>query len=76
MIRVTRRLKRLEARAKEVAAAALNPHTFLIVNADKRVTGTFTWENGKSVRTDFDTPRDSAEFEPMVQRQPTETTYR
>jgi hypothetical protein len=63
---ILRRLERLEARAKEVAAAAPKPHTFLIVNADKRVTGTFTWENGKSVRTDFETPRDPAEFEMMV----------
>jgi aminoglycoside phosphotransferase (APT) family kinase protein len=64
---VTRRLERLEARAKEVAAAFPEPHTICFVEpVNKRVTSTLTWENGKSVWTHFGPPRERAEFEPMV----------
>ena len=68
MIRnVTRRLERLETRAKEVAAARPKPHTICFIEpVNKRVTSTLTWENGKQVWTDFDPPRDRAEFGPMV----------
>jgi hypothetical protein len=63
---VTRRLERLEARAKEVAAVR-EPHVICFIGPlNKRLTGTFTWENGKPVWTHFDPPRERAEFEPMV----------
>ena len=64
MIRnVTRRLERLEGRAKELAAARPKPHTMCFVNAvDKRVSSTVTWENGKEVWEHFDPPREYAEF--------------
>ena len=64
---VLRRLEQLETRAKEVAAAAREPHTFCFIEpVSKRVTSTLTWENGKQVWTHFDPPRDRAEFEPIV----------
>jgi hypothetical protein len=64
---VSRRLERLEARAKEVAAAIPEPHSFLFIEpVNKRVTSRLTWENGKEVWTHFDPPRDRAEFEPIV----------
>jgi len=68
LIRISRRLERLEAKAKDVAAeAAREPHTMCFVNAvDKRVSGTVTWVNGKEVWEHFDPPRDRAEFGPMV----------
>jgi len=57
LIRISRCLERLEARAKEVAAAVPEPHTICFVNAvDKRVSSTLTWENGKEVWTHFDPP--------------------
>jgi len=33
---------------------------------DKRVTSTFTWENGKPVWKHFDAPRERADFQPMA----------
>jgi hypothetical protein len=64
---VCRRLDRLEANAKASAAfASREPHILCFVDMDKRVTSTLRWENGKPVWTDFDPPRDRAEFEPMV----------
>ena len=67
-MKVSRRLERLEAKAKDVAAeAAREPHTMCFVNAvDKRVSRTRTLESGKEVWTHFDPPRDRAEFGPMV----------
>ena len=62
---VTRRLERLEARAKEVAAARPVPHTLCFVEpVDKRVVSTYEMATGKW--THFDPPRDRAEFGPMV----------
>ena len=64
---ITRRLRQLETRAKEVAAARPEPHTFCFIEpVNKRVTSTLAWEDGKQVWTHFDPPRDRAEFEPMV----------
>jgi len=64
---IARRLEQLETRAKEVAAAYPEPHSFCFIEpVNKRVTSTLTWENGKAVLTQFDPPRDRAEFEPMV----------
>jgi hypothetical protein len=64
---VSHRLERLETRAKQVAAAHPEPHTFCFIEpVSKRVTSTLTWENGKQVWTHFDPPRDRAEFGPMV----------
>jgi hypothetical protein len=63
---VSRRLQRLETRAKDVAAASPVSHTICFVDMDKRVTSTLTWENGESVWTHFDAPREAAEFEPMA----------
>ena len=64
---VSRRLQRLETRAKGVAAAHPEPHMFCFIEpVNKRVTSTLTWENGKQVWTHFDPPRDRAEFGPMV----------
>jgi hypothetical protein len=64
---ITRRLKQLEIRAKEDAAARPEPHTFCFIEPlNKRVASTLTWENGKQVWTHFDPPRDRAEFEPMI----------
>ena len=67
MIRsVSRRLERLETRAKAVAAVR-EPHVICFIEpVNKRVTGTFTWENGKSVWKHFDPPRERAEFERIV----------
>jgi hypothetical protein len=62
---ITRRLKQLETRAKEVAAARPEPHTLCFISAvDKKVVSTFEMATGKW--THFDPPRDRAEFEPMV----------
>ena len=63
---VTRRLEQLEARAKAVAAATTQRHIIRFIDMDKRVTSTHTWENGESVWTHFDPPRERAEFEPIV----------
>jgi hypothetical protein len=65
--KLTHRLKQLETRAKEVAAARPEPHTFCFIEpVNKRVESTLTWENGEQVWTHYDPPRDRAEFEPMV----------
>jgi hypothetical protein len=61
---VSRRLERLEACAKEVAAAHPEPHTLCFVSVDKKVVSTFEMATGKW--THFDPPRDRAEFGPMV----------
>ena len=62
---ITRRLKLLEAQAKEVAAARPTPHTMCFIEpVNKRVVSTFEMETGKW--THFDPPRDRAEFGPMV----------
>jgi hypothetical protein len=62
---VVRRLKQLETRAKEVAAARPKPHTICFIEPlDKRVVSTYQMGTGKW--THFDPPRDRAEFEPMV----------
>jgi hypothetical protein len=64
---VSRRLRRLETRAKEVAAARPKPHTLLFIEpVSKRVTSRLTWENGEQVWEHFDPPRDRAEFGPIV----------
>jgi hypothetical protein len=64
---ISHRLERLETRAKEVAAARPEPHTFCFIEpVNKRVTSTLTWENGKEVWTHFDPPRERGDFEPMV----------
>jgi hypothetical protein len=64
---IARRLKQLETRAKEIAVARPEPHSFCFIEpVNKRVTSTLTWENGKQVWTHFDPPRDRAEFGPMV----------
>jgi hypothetical protein len=60
----SRRLERLEERAKEVAAARPEPHTLCFVSADKKVVSTYEMATGKW--THFDPPRERAEFEPMV----------
>jgi hypothetical protein len=63
---VSRRLMRLETRAKEVAAARPEPHTFLYIEpATKRVTSMLRWENGKQVWTHFDPPRERAEIDQL-----------
>ena len=66
MIRtVVRRLKQLETRAKEVAAARPELHTICFIEpVDKRVVSTYEMATGKW--THFDPPRDRAEFESMV----------
>jgi hypothetical protein len=47
---VSRRLKRLETRAKEVEAARPKPHTLLFIEpVNKRVTSMLAWENGQQV---------------------------
>jgi len=62
---IARRLKQLEIRANEVAAAKPEPHTLCFIEAvDKRVVSTYDMATGKW--THFDPPRDRAEFEPMV----------
>jgi len=61
---VSRRLERLEARAKEVAAAHPEPHTLCFITVDKKVAGTLEMATGKW--THFDPPRDRAEFEPIL----------
>jgi hypothetical protein len=61
---VARRLKQLETRAKEVAAARPEPHTLCFISVDKKVVGTFEMATGKW--THFDPPRDRAELGPMV----------
>ena len=68
MIRISRRIERLEWQAKDAAAkAAWEPHTICFVEAvNKRVTCTLTWKDGKEVWEHFDPPRDRAEFGPMV----------
>jgi hypothetical protein len=64
---LSHRLKRLETRAKEVAAARPKPHTLLFIEpVNKRVTSMLAWENGKDVWTHFDPPRDRAEFGPII----------
>jgi len=64
---IGRRLKQLETRAKEVAAARPKPHTICFIEpVNKRVVSTLGWENGKQVWTHFDPPRDRAEFEPFA----------
>jgi hypothetical protein len=64
---IVSRLKQLETRAKEVAAAYPEPHTLCFIEpVNKRVTSTLTWENGRSVWTHYDPPRDRSEFEPMI----------
>lgn len=64
---VARRIEMLEARAKKTAAGDSEPHTLRFIEpVNKRVTSTLTWQNGKSVWTHFDEPRDRAEFNPMV----------
>jgi hypothetical protein len=66
---IVRGLRQLETRAKEVTAARPEPHTVCFVEpVNKRMTGTFEMATGKW--THYDPPRDGAEFEPMVQRQP------
>ena len=67
MIRtVSRRLERLEARAKEVAAARPEPHSFLYIEpVNKRVTSMLRWENGKEMWTHFDPPRERAEIDEL-----------
>jgi len=62
---VTRRLERLEERAA-AAARAKQPlsHTICFVDMDKRIVSTLEMSTGKW--TDFDPPRDRAEFGPMV----------
>jgi hypothetical protein len=63
---IARRLSQLETRAKMVAAASSEPHSFCFIEpVNKRVTTTLTWENGKAVWTHHDPPRDRAEFEPI-----------
>ena len=65
MIRgVTRRLERLETRAKEVEAAHPDPHTLCFISVDKKVVSTYEMATRKW--THFDPPRDRAEFEPMI----------
>ena len=62
---IARRLKQLETRAREVATARPEPHTFCFIEpVNKRVTSTFEMATGKW--THFDLPRDRAGFEPMV----------
>jgi hypothetical protein len=61
---IASRLKQLETRAKEVAAAHPEPHTLCFVSVDKKVVSTFEMATGKW--THFDPPRDRAEFEPIV----------
>jgi hypothetical protein len=62
---LSRRLERLEGRAKELAAAHPEPHTLCFISAvDKKVVSTFEMGTGKW--THFDPPRDRAEFEPIV----------
>ena len=62
---ITRRLKQLETRAKEVAAARPTPHTICFIEpVNKRVVSTFEMATGKW--THFDPPRDRGEFEPMI----------
>jgi hypothetical protein len=64
---VSRRIERLEARAK--GNAATDPESRIIrfiEPVNKRVSSTLTWENGKAVWTHFDPPRDRAEFEPTI----------
>jgi hypothetical protein len=62
---VSRRLERLESRAKEVAAARPELHTFCFIEpVNKRVVSTYEMGTGKW--THFDPPRDRAEFEAMI----------
>jgi hypothetical protein len=64
---IVHRLKQLETRAKEVAAARPKLHTICFIEpVNKQVASTLTWENGKQVWTHFDPPRDRAEFEPII----------
>jgi hypothetical protein len=60
----TRRLQRLETRAKEIAEARPPAHTICFVDMNRKVVRTFDMANGKW--THFDPPRDRAEFEPIV----------
>jgi hypothetical protein len=61
---IARRLKQLETRAKEIAAARPEPHRLCYITADKKVASTYEIATGKW--THFDPPRDPAEFEPIV----------
>jgi hypothetical protein len=64
---VDRRLNQLETRAKKVAAAHPEPHTFCFIEpVNKRVTATLPWENNKQVWKHFNPPRDRTEFEPII----------
>ena len=63
-VAVTRRLKQLETRAKEVAEARPKLHTLCFISVDKKVVSTYEMATG--TWTHFDPPRDRAEFGPMV----------
>ena len=61
---ISRRLERLEARAKLVAAVR-EPHVICFIEpVNKRVVTTLEMSTGKW--THFDPPRERAEFDPMV----------
>jgi hypothetical protein len=49
---------------KEIAASRPEPHTICFIDMDERVVSTFEFATGKW--TEFDPPRDRAEFEPIV----------
>jgi hypothetical protein len=61
---IGRRLERLEVSARQIAVAAREPHTLCFVDMDKRVVSQFEMATCKW--TDFDPPRDRAEFEPIL----------
>jgi len=60
----SRRLERLEARAKAVAVAHPEPHTLRFISVDKKVVSTFEMATCKWPH--FDPPRERAEFGPIV----------
>jgi hypothetical protein len=62
---IARRLKQLETRAKEVAAARPEPHTLCFIEpVNERVVSTYEMDTGKWMH--FDPPRDRAEFGPII----------
>ena len=64
-IAIACRLRQLETRAKKVAAARPESHTFCFIEpVDKRVVSTFEMATGKW--THFDPPRDRSEIGPIA----------